>query len=397
MIAFFCLCAVCVADEQTTPTTQQFSHRSQSNDQLISYWEYQIKTIDPNSNESNKFVPVLMKLLKDEQTPSGLRERIALTLGRMGQHAKDAVPLVVQLLTDSQKKDEQLWLLKSLSLYGQHAKPATTLAISIVKSNKEAVTVRRAAMELLSRIGTADQRSVLALTQAMTIQSTSKNHLSDADSALMRETAAEGIAYLGIHGKSAIPALNRLLLDEDEGVRRKAVVALGAIGFASEITFPSLLDLMANDESSAVQDEVVYTFAKIGPDILPSIQLLLTEEEITFRRRIVKSICEMRSKAKPALKELKLLLQDDDATIQINAAETVWLITRQGNSVIPTLLELIKNKHRQIRIRTAKLFIQLGASADPAIPSLKKMQHHPRSDVRQAATYVLRKLKQIKK
>ncbi len=391
IIAQICCYSIVIAEEKTSRNIPLVHQQ-----QLIATWERKIKNIDPNSPESKNNVLGLIRLLKDKHFPMGLRQQAALTLGRIGKNGTDAIPLMVQILSTTKNEQERIGLLKALSLYGQYAKPATSIGISIVRDDFATVTERRAAMALLSRIGIANQRAILALNNSLQIQVTKKNRLSLSDAALLRQTAAEAVAYLGANGNSAIPILNRLLQDDDEGVRRKAVVALGAIGKSAEITFPGLLDVMANDDSLAVQDEAMYAIAKIGPKLLPSLKLLLKEKDVKFRRRIVISICKMGTYAKPMLPHLVKLLQDQDSEIRINCAESIWLISKKSHLVISASLELLENKNRQIRKRAAQLLIDLDEEVASAIPHLKKLQQNKRSEVRQAASYVLRKTKLLR-
>jgi HEAT repeat protein len=145
-------------------------------------------------------LPILTELLKNEvrqkaetDVPfrtqllgyTGIREDVALALGRIGQDAKPAIPTLTELLSDKE------------------------------------VSVRQAAALAIRNIGPVATAATPALTKSLTDENEA-----------VRTLAAFALGRIGLDAAPAIPTLTELLNDKEGSVRQAAAWALGEISFS---------------------------------------------------------------------------------------------------------------------------------------------------------------------
>jgi CubicO group peptidase (beta-lactamase class C family) len=148
--------------------------------------------------------------LRDPDT--GVREKAAEALGKLGPVAASAVPALVRLFADPDPY-VQGKASEALGRIGRAAVPALTQALQ-----DRAHTVRWCAAIALGRMGAAAHDAVPALTKA----------LRDADENV-RWCAAVALGGIGGPATPAVPALLGCLYDKDEDVRWGANLALTQI------------------------------------------------------------------------------------------------------------------------------------------------------------------------
>jgi len=138
---------------------------------------------------------------RSDGTPDPQEERRQEILDKLRALGKEAVPALVQVLSDSDVQMRRNSELVMISLAGPYEK-------------KPRVDIREALPALIK--ATQD---------------------SDTD---VRAWAAHAIAEIGPDAKAAIPALVKLLQGKDEGPRNTSCLALGAIGPAAKDALPTL-------------------------------------------------------------------------------------------------------------------------------------------------------------
>jgi HEAT repeat protein len=148
---------------------------------------------------------------------------------------------------------------KALAAFGPWAGPSAPATVAAALKDRS-IAVRRAAAFALRGFGAAAEGTISALDAAMrdddptvhkaaaeskrAIEADSKevarivhDHVEKMQSkdAARRESAAESLSRMGPRARPAIPALTRLLADEDEEVRNAARAALRNIGPTSSV------------------------------------------------------------------------------------------------------------------------------------------------------------------
>ncbi|MEX2287889.1 MAG: HEAT repeat domain-containing protein, partial [Planctomycetaceae bacterium] len=219
----------------------------------IEQWRERIKLIDPADPQSAALVPGLIALVRDRDVPQVTRRQAAHTLGRIGQPAKAAVPVLIELLSEASGPGEStvFWSAKALALFGAEARDAAPTLIGILHDQSQPTADREAAIEALTRISTAHPRVLTTLVELLQKHSSTN----DAQAATFRAHAAASLGLMGAGAASAVPALIRATRDESEPVRLQSVIALGAVGRQAEVAIPALVDSLLSDDAPSVRDE----------------------------------------------------------------------------------------------------------------------------------------------
>lgn len=362
----------------------------------LAEWPARIKNLDPRGAQAQQAVPGLVAIIADEDVPNQLRHYAAITIGQMKAVGQPAVPVFIQLLKKHGTSNTEAsrlisaWSIRSLALLGPVAKEATPHLNKLLFDSSRTILIRAACLEALAQIGSANPQAVHSLIRMLSHRFSSKVTRTDAN--LLRGYTLDGIALVGSPASAGIRSVIRLSQNSNEDIRRKAATALGSMGLAGQDALAPLAEMVAFDDSPAVRDAAAAALAKLGEIALPVMRKLLTDDEATVRARMAKSLGSMGKTAKAALDDLDYALDDDDGWVRLNAAEAIWLITGKTGSVVPALIEELKNPKRRIRFKTYQLFQKLGPKARSAIEPLKKLLTDERAYVRAAAAKVLRTL-----
>ena len=123
-------------------------------------------------------------------------------------------------------------IMDSLRALGKEAVPALVQALS----DSDVQMRRNSELVMISLAGAYEKKPRIDITEALPalIKATQD---SDTD---VRAWAAHAIAEIGPDAKEAIPALVKLLQGKDEGPRNTSCLALGAIGPAAKDALPTL-------------------------------------------------------------------------------------------------------------------------------------------------------------
>ena len=196
----------------------------------LSQWRERIKNLDPASPDSGQAVTGLLAIVKDSDAPWFSRRQAALTLGRIGPPAENAVPVLTELLKQTHVTDEESprsWSLRALALFGPVAKPATSALIGILNDADQPIKDRLLSIEALGRLGPEQSNVISALLTALGFRASSRLGVSNDEAGRIREAAANALGLIGPSASAAVPALIRATGDQRESLRRAAVFALG--------------------------------------------------------------------------------------------------------------------------------------------------------------------------
>jgi HEAT repeat protein len=276
--------------------------------------------------DARAVVPNLVKALRDRAY--GVRSEAAWALGQIGD--KTAVPALIDALRCPPQPREPLmgfdWRHSAAEALGKIGDDAATPALSEALKD-EVREVRDAAIEALEKIGTRGKDSVPPLIEAL--KSTQP---------LARLDAAEALGDIGVDAKSGVPALIKALEDEHNGVRWAAAIALGEIGSEAKAAVSALVKALG-DEALEVRMRAAQALGKIG--------------------------------GKAAVHPLTRLLKYDELAA-IHAHSALAKITGKPQDHVPILIDLLKNKSKDISVRwnAAEALAEIGPDAKAAVPAL---------------------------
>ncbi len=382
------------APAEASPKSQDQSPKRYGG-KTLDEWRQAVKDLSADNPSSRSAVPGLMAIVNDPGVPWYTRRQMAITLGRLGKTARDAVPVLIELLDEDPTGEHapRVWAAKALSLFGSHARAATPRLVGILKDVNLPVAERQGAIEALAQIGGAHPRAIPALVETLNIKPAADTAQAKTDADTLRELAVESIASVGKDAAIAAPVLMRFLGDSREPMRRKTATALGRIGPAAQLAIPSLVESLAFDESPAVRDAAETALAEIGTPAIPALAHLLEDQEAELRRRAAGSLGQMKTQAKPAVPQLEKCLEDSDAQVRYTAAKSVWQITGRAEASLPVFVETLKSSDRGLRMQAFRtLTTELGPQAAPARQGLSELLKHPDPQVRQAAEKALDRL-----
>ena len=110
----------------------------------------------------------------------------------------------------------------------------------------------------------------------------------------VRVLAARTIMQIEQPANDAVPALTMALRHEDGSVRQAAIYALERIGPASKPAIPYLADLF-HDPDAYIRADAARTMVGLGSDSIPSLILLLCDENPVVRTLAAVSLRELNS------------------------------------------------------------------------------------------------------
>lgn len=354
--------------------------------------------LDPSSEQAADAVPVLLAALRDSETDATLRERSAAMLGRIGEPARGAVAVLIEVLDRAQlakpsasahgksptSDESSYWAMKCLGLFGNVAGDAVPAVSRVLFSPKSSSKLRVLAADTLGQIRTAASIDVLT-TELMT-----PRRLSDYESIMLRQTVIDSLALAGPLATAAIPGLARALEDDNADIRRKACDTLGALGPRAEGGMDSLFECLILDEDAAVKDAAANALARVGQPAVAMLVDLLERGGPDLQWRAARSLGQTRPAAKLAIEPLKLAFDNSSPEVRIEAVDAAWKISRDASVVDSYLLKLLSERDRQIRRRAAGLLVGLGPLSRETAAALLELSLSGGTHGRRAAAYVIR-------
>ncbi|HEY6012080.1 MAG TPA: HEAT repeat domain-containing protein, partial [Nitrospirota bacterium] len=264
-----------------------------------------------------EYLSVLKNLLYNKK--SDTRVHAAMSLGRMGRAAKEAVPDLAHVLGE----DDDDLRLASIGALGRMGADAVPSLVAVL--NHPTPEVRHAAADALGNIGpeAAEAASALAL------------HLGDQD----RDTAQRAALALGKIGRDAVPVIVQV-------ARR-------------------------GDRSAVEMAETAFSVDKLDSRVVQDLVNLLGDEseEPRVRAFAAASLGRMREPAKGALPALVRALGAEHVDVRTAARGTLG---RMGTAAVPTLMEALKDRRPSVRAAAASALGDLGPAAENAVPALLK-------------------------
>jgi HEAT repeat protein len=344
----------------------------------VSFAAWGLGAIGPAA--ADRAVPALMKVLeRKDYTPKGGKawktfypeSFAAWALGRMGERAEPAVPLLAKQLNGpgSYGRSPAGWalaqigpgigaaraeLIKALGKTGAplHFSPHQLTARALANIGEAAVpdlskqvgggnpTACRGAAMALGLIGPGAKAAVPALLGAL-----------GSAEASTRSAAALALPKIAPSAGGVVAGLAKLLADEDYAVRNNAARALGACGPAARDAVPALVQALGDERREVVRAAALalggigepatgaltgllggqsafvrkYAARALGggadPAAVSALVKALGDSDAEVRREAVWSLGRLGAPARSAVKDLERLAGDDDYVVRYAAAE----------------------------------------------------------------------------
>jgi beta-lactamase regulating signal transducer with metallopeptidase domain/HEAT repeat protein len=223
-------------------------------------------------------VPTLAAATKGDNRNA--RRFAIVALGRMGSESEAALPELLQAFknTDPMTRSLAVGTVGMIHM-NQGTKKVVALVMEALKDNNE--NVRAAAANALECMRKSARSAIPALLNA----------LSDKD-AFVRGCVIGALREIGA-GKTAVPAVSRLIQDSEQNVRQSAFSYLESLN-AEEIkeAIPALIAALKGPDA-AIQYRAIGRLASIGPaakEAIPALSELLRSDNDQIRSRAVEAI-----------------------------------------------------------------------------------------------------------
>lgn len=264
--------------------------------------------------DAARAVGPLMNILKNRGEHEYVRGGAAWALGRIGEAAKPAIPLLIDTLT-SQHVSVRRNAPRALGNFGEEAKPATAALRQLLDDEDSQVRVQAAAA--LWKINRQPESLAALETLVLVADSTAAYH------------AACILGELGVDAVSSAPALAKALGHDDEDVARSAAKALGRFG-------PSAISAVRQSQASA---------------------------DPRIRRRAVEALGWI---GLPALEFVGESLEDEDPLVRRLAARALGRLGPEAVDARPLLLKAVNDQNVEVRSAAAKSLAQIDGAETPA-------------------------------
>ena len=257
-----------------------------------------------------------------EKDPS-VRREVAVTLGRFGKLAKQAVPALTEALAD---KDDgvKAAAAEALGRVGPEARAAAGDLLKLARAADK--PLRQAVVFALGRIDPDDKPPVAAaLVEAL--KSTTEVEL--------RREAVTSLGLLGETQGDVMPALAAQLADKDAEHRLLTIEAIAKLGPAVKTVEAELLTLFQSDPDKAVRQTSIRALCKglvsEPARLLPALtQRLPVEPEFEVRVAIAQELGGLGTAAKGAIPALRTALRDPQIRVREAATSAIKQIERAG-------------------------------------------------------------------
>lgn len=365
------------------------SSQSVVSGRTLDEWRETIKSLDPKSPEAAKEVDGLIAVMSDERVPWFTRRQAALTLGRIGAPAAEAIPRLVEYTATRSSGDHEastaLWAIKALALFGRTGAAATPALARIVIDPTQDLAMRMMSIEALCRIGTANPLALSTVVEFL------RSHEPRLDPQGMRPAAELELVVASIEclelfqgdGETAVPILLRYSEDREDRVRRAVAVTLGAIGPRVADATTRLAQMTVADHSYDVRDVSAVALGKVGGVEL--LARILKHPDAAMRERAATALGYSPRRDSLTQEALASARRDESPLVRMAAIEATERWQSDPQLTAPAAARVLASADRHARVRAARFLYKLGPKASPALPVLEQLRTSTDGQVRQAA------------
>ncbi len=296
---------------------------------------------------SSDAVVALAQLLSQTDSQDAAYAELAIALGKFGPAGVVGLQALIAGLssTDDYITEACVQGLKGL---GPAAAPATPALVALVANPQVLVSTKSEAAIVLRTIGTpAVEQLVERLPDSLT---TTREHL------------LHVLAIIGPEARAATAVCLERIADATESrrVRVAAIIALGAIGPASELAVPVLEQLIATDQFSEVRAAAVIALAQINPAAATAV-IATREHENDFAVRLSLAFAKhITGQSVASFRSLLTLLDEGDSENNYAVENTLLDL---GHVALPLLMSTIRD-HRATPVQRT-VCMQVAARMPP--------------------------------
>lgn len=360
------------------------------------------RTLDPTGSAARQHVGSLIAVIADVRCPAILRQRAGYLLGRIGEPAANAVPVLLRLRSG----DDRYWALKSLGMFGGVAGDAVGPLAAELHDSSRQWSDRILIADVLGQIGTGAAIEALGRELLRTgggAAADSPVHL--AESRLLTETMLDAISLAGPKAVGALPAIVRSLEHPESEIRRKACLAIGKLGPQSDSAIDSVLERLVLDDSPEVQDAAAQALGQLGRNSVAMLLRVVRDAPPNLQWRAARTFGRFGStwtgpRIDPrrglsedratVVRELVAQFESEDSRVRIESLESVWRIQRRPELVASPLITELGSADRQTRMAAIRVLVELDGLPDETTALLTKLCAEPSAEGR-SAREVLRK------
>ena len=262
----------------------------------------------------------LTSAVRVEKEPS-VRREVAVTLGRFGKLAKQAVPALIEALAD---KDDgvKAATAEALGRVGPEARAAAPALLKLAKAAD--MPLRRAVTFALGRID-ADDKPPIAAALVETLKT--------ATGVELRREAVTSLGLLGETEGGVVAALATQLADPQADHRGLTIDALGKLGPAVRGVESELLALFRTDPDQGVRQVSIRALCRgLGTEsarLVPALtERLRTDPEFEVRVAIAQEIGGLGRNGKEAIPALRTAQRDPQIRVREAASAALKQIER---------------------------------------------------------------------
>lgn len=295
--------------------------------------------------------------LASQRSDQSLRGEALLALGQAGPIAKKAIPLLQKIVKESSDELDREWAAQALGGMQVEAKDSIPILAKII--DEESDSLRRAAIRALAELVATCPESLPPLLNEMNNPGY-EGHL-----------AAEALIS---GGSKVVPELVKLLKSDDVIARKRAIHTLRSLGRSAVAAREELAAIIPELTDAELIGEVLETFGNIGPQAVPQLQALLSQETSTELVSIYDICIAIRKIGEPAKTTVPTLIQimsgNEDESDRNSATDALTAIGPAATESTHLLLDLIGEEAKDADLNAIRVLGAIGPGAKEAVPAL---------------------------
>ncbi|NEQ71127.1 MAG: signal transduction protein [Symploca sp. SIO2D2] len=211
------------------------------------------------------------------------------------------------------------------------------------------------------------------------------------DNSGVRKSAVNALGKWGNDFEKVHQALPVLIKDEDKKVRFSAALVLGLLGKNSVEVHQVLLALLTDEEQLVriIGTIGVRILGKDSEEVHQALLALLTDEEQLVRIRAAEALGDLGKDLEEVHQALLALLTDEVQLLRICAVEALGNLGKDSEEVHQALLALLTDEEQRVRAKAAEALGNLGKDSEEVHQALLKLLKDENKQVRVEAARAL--------
>ena len=191
-----------------------------------------------------------------------------------------------------------------------------------------------------------------------------------------RHWATVVLGEIGPKAASAVPALEKLVADEDPEVRMQALIALGQIGSAAEPAVPAIIAALKDDEP-AVRYGAEFALGKLrATEAAGDLEKLTTSTDPTLKLVATWAIARIHPDDATAVRQAMEVIADgirsDDPQLSRIAAQALAEVDASSQAITPAIRAVLDEMDPTVIEHVMEALATVGAKAVPVLTAAMK-------------------------